>query len=116
MGLIKVMANSRFIGIVSGICLLTNAHATELLDFSLVLPPTVDQHVLVRPAVAWEVRDDAASHCERLQGHDGFAVWKQGCVYWQKAQPACTIVTTGRTSHSVMGHLFLLCLKAGEPS
>lgn len=97
-------------------CLGAPAQDGTLLDFSMVLPPATEQHVLVRPTVAWEVRADAASHCERQAGHDGFAVWAQGCVYWHKTQTACTIVTTGQTSHALMGRLFLLCLTAGQPS
>lgn len=112
----SIVAKSVLFCAVVSVCTLTHAQPNELLDFSLVLPPAANQHVLVRPTVSWEVRDDAVTHCAGIQGHDGFAVWRQGCVYWQKAQSACTIVTTGSTSHSLMGRLFLLCLTAGEPS
>lgn len=87
-----------------------------LLDFSLVVPPAPEQQVLVRPTVSWEVRADAASHCASLADHDGFGVWRQGCVFWRLSPPSCTIVTTAPTSHSLMGRLFLLCLTAGAPS
>ncbi len=110
------MLRSVLFAAILGACSLAHAQSNELLDFSLVLPPAADRHALVRPTVHWEVRKDAAAHCAGIQGHDGFAVWRQGCVYWHKAQPACTIVTTGRTTHSLMGRLFLLCLNAGEAS
>lgn len=87
-----------------------------MLDFSVVAPPPPDKHVLIRPAVSWEVRPDAASHCQNVKDHDGYAVWGEGCVHWNKSKPSCTIVTTPRTTHSLMGHLFLRCLIAGEPS
>lgn len=87
-----------------------------LLDFSLVVPPTPDKHVLIRPAVLWEVRPDAATYCEQAKEQDGQAAWREGCVFWNKSGPGCTIVTTGKTTHSVMGHLFLLCLQAGQAS
>lgn len=92
------------------------AVADPLIDFSMVLPATPDQHVLVRPFVSWEVRPDAASHCEKVKDHDGYAVWREGCVHWSKLKPGCTIVTAERTSHSLMGRLFLLCLHAGDRS
>lgn len=92
------------------------AASDPLLDFSLVLPPTPDKHVLVRPAISWEVRADAATYCQQAGQQDGFAVWREGCVTWNKSKPGCTIVTTDRTTHSLMGRLFLLCLRAGEPS
>jgi hypothetical protein len=62
------------------------------------------------------VRPDAAQYCEQVKEQDGFAVWQEGCVYWSKAKPSCTIVTTGKTTHSQMGRLFLYCMDAGEPS
>lgn len=87
-----------------------------LLDFSLVMPPAPEQQVLARPTVFWEVRADAATHCASMADHDGFGVWRQGCVYWRLTPPSCTIVTSSPTSHSLMGRLFLLCLQAGAPS
>lgn len=92
------------------------ARADHLLDFSVVAPPTPDRHVLIRPAVSWEVRPDAATYCSQVKEHDGYAVWGEGCVHWNKSRPSCTIVTTSKTTHSLMGHLFLRCLIAGEPS
>ena len=92
------------------------AGADTLIDLSLVIPATPDKHVLIRPAVSWEVRPDAATHCEQVKDSDGFAVWREGCVHWSKSKPGCTILTTERTSHSAMGRLFLLCLQAGDPS
>ena len=87
-----------------------------ILDFSLVLPPPPDKHVLLRPAVAWEIKANPASYCQGVAEQDGHAVWKEGCVYWNKAKSSCTVVTGQKTSHSLLGHLFLLCLQAGEPS
>jgi hypothetical protein len=87
-----------------------------LLDFSLVVPPPQEHHKIVQPVVNWLTRPDAPVHCEQVKVHDGFAVWQEGCVYWSRAQSSCTIVTTGRTTHSQLGRLFLLCLRAGEPA
>ena len=80
------------------------AGADTLIDLSLVIPATPDKHVLIRPAVSWEVRPDAASHCEQVKDSDGFAVWREGCVHWSKSKPGCTIVTTERTSHAAALH------------
>lgn len=87
-----------------------------LLDFSVVVPPSVDKHKIVQPVVHWFVRPDAPGYCQQIKEHDGFAVWQEGCVYWTSAPSSCSIVTTGRTTHSQVGRLFLLCLTAGEPT
>lgn len=87
-----------------------------LLDFSPVMPPQGDKIKLPQPVVSWLVRPDAAQYCEQVKEQDGFAVWQEGCVYWTKAKPSCTIVTTAKTTHSQMGRLFLYCMDAGEPS
>ena len=87
-----------------------------LLDFSVIVPPPVDKHKIVQPVVQWLTKTDAPQYCEEIKEHDGFAVCKEGCVYWTSAPSACTIVTTGRTTHSQVGRLFLLCLTAGEPT
>lgn len=85
-----------------------------LLDFSAVAPRTVDKHKIVQPVVMWVAKENAPTYCELIKDHDGFAVWQEGCVYWTRAPASCTIVTTGRTTHSQVGRLFLLCLSAGE--
>ena len=87
-----------------------------LLDFSPVAPAQGDKIKLAQPWVSWLVRPDAAQYCEQVKDQDGFAVWQEGCVYWSKAKPSCTIVTTGKTTHSQMGRLFLYCMDAGESS
>lgn len=94
---------------------MTSPQASEgLFDFSLVLPPTPDKHLVIRPAVSWEVRPDASNYCAQVQDQEGHAVWREGCVIWNRSKSTCTIVTTASTTHSVMGRLFLLCLQAGE--
>lgn len=87
-----------------------------LLDYSLVAPPSVDRQKIVQPVVVWLTRPDAPDHCAQIKDHDGFAVWKEGCVYWSLAQSTCTIVTTGSTTHSQVGRLFILCLTSGAPA
>jgi hypothetical protein len=93
------------------------AQSTDnLLDFSLVMPPQGEKIKLVQPEVSWLVRSDAPQYCEKVPDQDGFSVWREGCVYWSKSKPSCTIVTTVQTTHSQMGRLFLYCMHAGEPS
>jgi hypothetical protein len=99
----------------SGSCLMAQT-TDSLLDFSLVKPPQGEKIKLVQPAVSWLVRDDAPQYCEKVPDQDGFSVWREGCVYWSKSKPSCTIVTTAQTTHSQMGRLFLYCMHAGEPS
>jgi hypothetical protein len=86
--------------------------ADSLLDFSLVKPPQGEKIKLVQPEVSWLVRADASQYCEKVPDQDGFSVWREGCVYWSKSKPSCTIVTTGLTTHSQLGHLFVHCLQA----
>lgn len=97
-------------------CAVRAQTADALLDFSPVMPPRPDQLKLVQPVVSWLVKSDAPRYCEQVKDQDGYSVWQEGCVYWSKAKPSCTIVTTGHTTHSQMGRLFLLCMHAGEPS
>jgi hypothetical protein len=99
----------------SGSCLMAQT-TDSLLDFSLVMPPQGEKIKLVQPVVSWLVRDDAPQYCEKVPDQDGFSVWREGCVYWSKSKPSCTIVTTAQTTHSQMGRLFLYCMHAGEPS
>lgn len=94
---------------------LVMAQTTDaLMDFSPVIPPQGDKIKLVQPTVSWLVKPDAAQYCEQVSDHDGFSVWQEGCVYWSKSKPSCTIVTTANTTHSQMGRLFMYCMHAGE--
>lgn len=96
---------------------LVMAQTTDaLMDFSLVIPPQGDKVKLVQPTVNWLVKPNAAQYCEQVSEHDGFSVWEEGCVYWSKSKPSCTIVTTAKTTHSQMGRLFMYCMHAGETS
>lgn len=88
----------------------------SLLDFSVVVPPPFENQIVVQPVVLWHVKEDAPNHCEQIKEHVGFAVWQGGCVYWTRAPATCTIVSPGRTTHSQLGRLFLLCLTAGAVS
>jgi hypothetical protein len=99
----------------SASCLMAQT-TDSLLDFSLVMPPQGEKIKLVQPEVSWLVRADAPQYCEKVPDQDGFSVWREGCVYWSKSKPSCTIVTTAHTTHSQMGRLFLYCMHAGEPS
>ena len=115
-------ARSLNLKVLSGALLLSSgshlmAQTTDsLLDFSLVKPPQGEKIKLVQPEVSWLVRADASQYCEKVPDQDGFSVWREGCVYWSKSKPSCTIVTTAQTTHSQMGRLFLYCMHAGEPS
>jgi hypothetical protein len=88
------------------------AMADRLLDFSLFKPPEVSQRVIVEPVVSWLVHPQASGFCQHAGPKDGFVSRPEGCVYWQKQGSRCTIVTTGQTTHSQLGHLFVHCLQA----
>lgn len=90
----------------------TFVHADSLLDFTMFTPPPTAQRKIAEPVVSWQVRADPRAYCEQAQPKDGMAVRPEGCVVWQRHASACTIVTTERTTHSQLGHLFLLCMKA----
>ena len=87
----------------------------SVFDYSLVAPPTVERRKIAQPVVYWLTHAHAAAVCAQLAGHDGFAVWQEGCVAWSVAKSTCTIVTTANTNHSQVGRFFLLCLSGGEP-
>ena len=85
--------------------------ADPLLDFGLFDVPSQAQLAMKNPLVRWQVRPDAETACTHASPKDGFASRQEGCVYWHLASSTCTIVTTGSTTHSQMGHLFLRCLQ-----
>jgi hypothetical protein len=88
------------------------AAADPLFDFTLFSPPEVSQRRLQEPEVSWLVKPNASSFCQQAQPKDGFVSRPEGCVYWQLQASRCTIVTTGQTTHSLLGHLFVHCLQA----
>jgi hypothetical protein len=88
------------------------ATADPLLDFTLFSPPELSQRRLPEPEVSWLVKPNATSFCQHAQPKDGFVSRPEGCVYWQLQASRCTIVTTGQTTHSQLGHLFVHCLQA----
>lgn len=99
-----------FLGLAFGSSI--QARADHLLDFTMFTPPPTAQRKIAEPVVSWQVRADPRAYCEQAQPKDGMAVRPEGCVVWQRHASACTIVTTERTTHSQLGHLFLLCMKA----
>jgi hypothetical protein len=88
------------------------AHADKLLDFSLLSPPELSQRRIAAPQVSWVVNPQASGYCQLAQPKDGFVSRPEGCVFWQIQSQSCTIVTTGMTTHSQLGHLFVHCLQA----
>lgn len=90
----------------------TCANADALLDFTMFTPPPPAQRKIAEPVMGWVVRADPKAFCDAAQPKDGMAVRPEGCVVWQRKDSRCTIATTERTTHSQLGHLFLLCMKA----
>jgi hypothetical protein len=88
------------------------AMADRLLDFSVFKPPEVAQRRIAEPVVSWLVHPQASGFCQHAGPKDGFVSRLEGCVYWQTQASRCTIVTTGQTTHSQLGHLFVHCLQA----
>lgn len=87
-------------------------HADSLLDFTMFNPPPAAQRKIAEPVMSWVVRADPKAFCDAAQSKDGMAVRPEGCAVWQRKDSRCTSVTTDRTTHSQLGHLFLLCMKA----
>jgi hypothetical protein len=88
------------------------AMADRLLDFTLFNPPELSQRKIPEPVVSWLVHPQASGFCQQASPQDGFVSRPEGCVYWQIQASRCTIVTTGQTTHSQLGHLFVHCLQA----
>lgn len=86
--------------------------ADRLLDFSMFNPPELSQRRIKEPVVSWLVHPQASGFCQLASPKDGFVSRPEGCVYWQLLGSRCTIVTTGQTTHSQLGHLFVHCLLA----
>jgi hypothetical protein len=87
------------------------AAADPMLDFTLFSPPEVSKRRIPEPELSWLVRPNASNFCQQAQPKDGFVSRPEGCVYWQIQASRCTIVTTGQTTHSQLGHLFVHCLQ-----
>ena len=100
------------IGWLIGMLASSPAMADRLLDFSVFNPPDVSQRRIVEPLVSWVVHPQASGYCQHAQPKDGFVSRPEGCVFWQIKTASCTIVTTGLTTHSQLGHLFVHCLQA----
>lgn len=89
-----------------------SSNADPLLDFTMFNPPPAAQRKIAEPVVSWVVRADPKAFCAAAQPVDGMVLRPEGCVVWQRQASRCTIVTTERTTHSQLGHLFLHCIKA----
>lgn len=89
----------------------TSAVGDTLLDFTVFEPPQAAQRRLPDPVVSWLVKPNASTYCQQVQLKDGFVTRAEGCVFWQLQASRCTIVTTGQTTHSQLGHLFVHCLQ-----
>jgi hypothetical protein len=96
---------------VLAMCWAWPAAADPLLDFSVFSPPDYAQRRLPEPTVSWLVHPQASERCQSAEPKDGFVRREEGCVYWQLSTSQCTIVTTGQTTHSLLGHLFIHCLQ-----
>lgn len=68
------------------------------------------QRVSKNPTVKWIVLDDATPHCSRLSGipmHNNLA--PIACATW--SNDICTIYTSKKTSHMVLGHELRHCFE-----
>lgn len=92
------------------------AAAHELVDLRTFRPPSAEERKIVSPTVRWWVRENAESFCATAPDQDGFATTAGGCVFWRTGKSTCTLVTGPTTTHSVLGHLLLHCLKTGAGS
>jgi len=93
-----------------------SAHGHDLIDLRTFQPPPPEARKIVSPTIRWWFRDNPESLCRTTEDKDGFAIAKGGCVFWQSSKSSCTLVTSQLTTHSVLGHLLLLCLKTGAES
>lgn len=94
-----------------GVCVMASAMGDPLLDFAMFTPPETAQRKLPDPVVSWLVKPNASAYCQHVQMKDGYVTRPEGCVFWQIQASRCTIVTTGNTTHSLLGHLFVHCLQ-----
>lgn len=99
------------VGLVAG--LVRPALADELIDLTTVTPPPLELRKIKQPKVRWLVEPQAETYCAQVPDKDGSYRRAGGCVAWKVSTSTCTIVTTDRTTHSVLGHLLLRCVQAG---
>ena len=86
------------------------AQADPLFDFATFDMPRAEQLRMRQPRVSWRISAQPQKVCADIQPQDGHSSWQGNCATWHFASKQCTVVTTGNTTHSVLGHLFLACL------
>jgi hypothetical protein len=76
-----------------------------------IMPKGATQRQIERPQVRWLVEPTAQQFCRHVAVKDGYEELQEGCVFWVLAKKECTLVTTGHSSHALLGELFMRCLE-----
>ncbi len=70
----------------------------------------IAQRQLRQPVVQWETVSDYSS-CPQSTSATDLDLPQQGCAVVNTANNSCTIYTSSRTTHSIMGHLVRHCFE-----
>lgn len=105
-----------FVGLVTGChtMLHTELPASEYEEFT-ALPAS--KRIMNVVHIKWEVREDAAEYCaktmrDRSPGREqAFAIPPMACAVWYVPQKECTIVTSPKVTHTVLGHEVRHCFE-----
>lgn len=82
-------------------------------------PLSPDQRIMNTVTIKWEVRDDAAEFCAKsmrvrsLQpGRElAFATPPMACAIWYVPGKECTVITSKKVSHALLGHEVRHCFE-----
>lgn len=80
-------------------------------DLTQMRARSVAERQLRQPVVQWETLQDSFAVCEQANGAQDLNLPQQGCAVVDTAQNRCTIYTSSRTTHSIMGHLVRHCFE-----
>lgn len=80
-------------------------------DLTQMRARSVTERQLRQPVVRWETLSGSFAACDKASGALDLNLPQQGCAVVDTAQNSCTIYTSSRTTHSIMGHLVRHCFE-----
>jgi hypothetical protein len=90
-----------------------NALAAPVPDFDLrqMRAKEITQRQMRQPVVQWETVAGDYAGCPQSTSGTDLDLPQQGCAVVNTAKNNCTIYTSSRTTHSIMGHLIRHCFE-----
>ncbi len=93
----------------TGCSTIVGIDSKELEPFS---PKKEKDRVLNKVVMSWKVSDNPSEDCRRLSS--GYFIRRNdllGCAVWNAETKECTIITTKKVSHMILGHEVRHCFE-----